>query len=247
MTSVSFDEPRLDRLDEFACRQLDRLEKSYPIITQSPSTMYSSSKQVLGDAISKWSPSNYTSSSGEGNVVSRFNSYLSTESVKSLKYCLEWLQYATAHIDHQIHVLQEGLGGWVATNSDSLKALVGLATQVKREVVETLRRVVDILSKYAGSALPLESRNMVRGFILSLPNRWASINGTLVSQAPCANNSVPEANRVLTLAEEINGTLKSTMGVFSQAVITGQYWFGASNNSENAAANNDSVPMDTSM
>lgn len=50
--------------------------------------------------------------------------------------------------------------------------LLHLANAVKREVVETLRKVVNVITQYAGNALPLESRNVVRGFILSLPSRW---------------------------------------------------------------------------
>jgi hypothetical protein len=43
---------------------------------------------------------------------------------------------------------------------------------VKRDVVDTIRQVVD--SKYAGGALPEPARQRVRGFILHLPQRWAS-------------------------------------------------------------------------
>lgn len=45
---------------------------------------------------------------------------------------------------------------------------------VKRDVVDTIRQVVDIVSKYAGGALPEPARQRVRGFILHLPQRWAS-------------------------------------------------------------------------
>lgn len=45
---------------------------------------------------------------------------------------------------------------------------------VKRDVVDTIRQVVDIISKYAGGALPEPARQRVRGFILHLPQRWAS-------------------------------------------------------------------------
>ena len=47
-------------------------------------------------------------------------------------------------------------------------------TDVKRDVVDTIRQVVDIVSKYAGGALPEPARQRVRGFILHLPQRWAS-------------------------------------------------------------------------
>ena len=47
-------------------------------------------------------------------------------------------------------------------------------SDVKRDVVETIRQVVEIVSKYAGGALPDPARQRVRGFILHLPQRWAS-------------------------------------------------------------------------
>ena len=47
-------------------------------------------------------------------------------------------------------------------------------TNVKRDVVETVRQVVDVVSKYAGGALPEPARARVRGFILHLPQAWAS-------------------------------------------------------------------------
>jgi hypothetical protein len=47
-------------------------------------------------------------------------------------------------------------------------------TDVRRDVVQTIRQVVDVVSKYAGGALPEPARSRVRGFILHLPQRWAS-------------------------------------------------------------------------
>lgn len=45
---------------------------------------------------------------------------------------------------------------------------------VRRDVVNTIRQVVDVVSKYTGGALPEPARARVRGFILHLPQRWAS-------------------------------------------------------------------------
>ena len=45
---------------------------------------------------------------------------------------------------------------------------------VRKDVVQTIRQVVDVVSRYAGGALPEPARNRVRGFILHLPQRWAS-------------------------------------------------------------------------
>ena len=45
---------------------------------------------------------------------------------------------------------------------------------VRKDIVHTIRQAVDIVSKYAGGALPEPARTRVRGFILTLPQRWAS-------------------------------------------------------------------------
>jgi Transcription factor Opi1 len=49
--------------------------------------------------------------------------------------------------------------------------LVGIVNAVKREIVETIRRVVDVVGRYAGYYLPSDSRQSVRSFILDLPSR----------------------------------------------------------------------------
>lgn len=46
-------------------------------------------------------------------------------------------------------------------------------TNIRRDVVETIRQVVDVVSKYAGGALPEPAKARVRQFILCLPQRWA--------------------------------------------------------------------------
>lgn len=42
-------------------------------------------------------------------------------------------------------------------------------------MVDTIRQVVDVVSKYAGGALPEPARARVRSFILCLPQRWAAV------------------------------------------------------------------------
>ena len=45
---------------------------------------------------------------------------------------------------------------------------------VQGDIVRTIRQVVDIVSKYAGGALPEHARTRVRGFILTPTQRWAT-------------------------------------------------------------------------
>ena len=121
---------------------------------------------------------------------------VSEESMRRLQYCLQWLQvsillpwpgmyskrrqpqYATNHIDAQILVLRDFMASLqtVAARSGETVSQHHMRTlnDVKRDVVDTIRQVVDIVSKYAGGALPEPARQRVRGFILHLPQRWAS-------------------------------------------------------------------------
>ena len=61
---------------------------------------------------------------------------------------------------------------------------------VKRDIVHTIRQAVDVVSKYAGGALPEPARTRVKGFILTLPQRWASkAGGTGAGVISTAGNS----------------------------------------------------------
>lgn len=46
---------------------------------------------------------------------------------------------------------------------------------VKKEIIDTLRKVVEVISKYAGTSLPAQARSAVRGLIINLPGKWVSI------------------------------------------------------------------------
>jgi hypothetical protein len=125
---------------------------------------------------------------------------VSEESMRRLKYCLQWLQvghtllclkslgthrpqFAATHIDGQIVILRDFIASLHpppesphALNPDALISQERMLqlTNVKRDVVATVRQVVDVVSKYAGGALPEPARTRVRGFILHLPQAWAS-------------------------------------------------------------------------
>jgi len=91
------------------------------------------------------------------------------------------LQYATAHLDHQITVLRDFIASLhrhhpADSRSNALVTASASAhlTQIKCDVVDTIRKVVDVVSKYAGAALPDQAKKYVRQSILGLPVKWAS-------------------------------------------------------------------------
>jgi hypothetical protein len=47
-------------------------------------------------------------------------------------------------------------------------------SEVKKNVIDTIRQVVDVVGKYAGGALPEPAKATVKNLILALPGRWSS-------------------------------------------------------------------------
>ncbi|KAJ1973563.1 transcriptional regulator opi1 [Dimargaris verticillata] len=129
----------------------------------------------------------------------------SDESIRRIKYCLDWLQYAGNHIQLQITSLREviqtlqhalttshfedlnGKGG--ALVSSTLSPVLARLAKVRREVVVTMKKVISIMSQYAGAALPAEARRQVRNLVLSLPNRWAMVDPRSASSSGTSSPS----------------------------------------------------------
>lgn len=238
----------VNQLDEFACRQLDKLGKYRHLSSTDLERMqvdetsrerilregqtsrdYFSSRQAQEDRDPQPSrskspvppdsnddktsaPQNQITSPSDlqgQQVVQRsrwqavlleaggISAAVSEESMRRLKYCLQWLQYATSHIDAQILILRDFIESLHPSDSSSdTDALISpthmrTLTDVRRDIVQTIRQVVDIVSKYAGSALPEPARSRVRGFILHLPQRWATAS---VNPAPGMADGAPGAN-----------------------------------------------------
>ncbi|KAF8194989.1 transcription factor Opi1-domain-containing protein [Pholiota molesta] len=123
---------------------------------------------------------------------------LSEESMRKLKYCLQWLQYATAHIDAQILILRDFTASLqpLPSSSSSVTRRPPISedhlrklTAVRRDIVHTIRQVVDVVSKYTGGALPEPARTRVRGFILKLPQRWATKAGPVATGASASSSA----------------------------------------------------------
>ncbi|KAJ9474110.1 Transcriptional repressor OPI1 [Pseudozyma hubeiensis] len=119
-----------------------------------------------------------------GATAGGLSAAMSEESMKSLKYCLQWLQYATAHIEHQITILRDLIVKLNHGELDMSATAVQNLAHIKGDVVNTIRGVVDVIGKYAGSALPEPARNSVKAFILSLPARWATVNRSSAASSP---------------------------------------------------------------
>ncbi|RUS23244.1 transcription factor Opi1-domain-containing protein [Jimgerdemannia flammicorona] len=180
---------------------------------------------------------------------------VSEESMKCLRYCLSWLQYAVQHIDQQIAILRNFLislatnamhNNASAPNSDRALVPAGASSrinEIKKEVVNTLRKVVEVVSKYAGACLPDQAKLSVRGFILSLPGKWASLqNEHSTTPSPMSSPSLgptspalsataghpyhvqDNAQKILTLAGESVDMLRSVGHIFFDTIERAEGW-----------------------
>lgn len=250
----------VNQLDEFACRQLDKLGRYHRPSSTDLERMQvdeTSRERLLGEGQAgrdcfssqqaregtsrqasrstspvppdsndnKTSPPQNTPPDLQGQqaVVQRsrwqavlleaggISAAVSEESMRRLKYCLQWLQYATLHIDAQILILRDFIESLHPSDSSSGTDILispthmRTLTDVRRDIVQTIRQVVDIVSKYAGSALPEPARSRVRGFILHLPQRWATAT---VNPAPGMADGAPGASSAVGAAAGGTGSLR---------------------------------------
>ncbi|CAL1715420.1 unnamed protein product [Somion occarium] len=148
---------------------------------------------------------------------------VSEESMRRLKYCLQWLQYATAHIDQQILILRDFIASLqqhssspTSPHAQHLQTL----TAIRRDVVSTIRQVVDVVSKYAGGALPEPARARVRSFILCLPERWAKAASDSPSSSATNGIAKPDGAGKSTKGERTGRTTRAANARASAAPYT---------------------------
>ncbi|XJO71902.1 hypothetical protein BDV3_001337 [Batrachochytrium dendrobatidis] len=163
----------------------------------------------------------------------------SNDTLRVLKYCLHYLQHAIQNIERQMAILTHHLihsggslshlvvgheGSWSATPDAVVTTrggnLLALLESVKREIVETVRTVVGMVSRHAAMYLPGDARQTIRSFILDLPSRLASLTRSTppnnLSELSGEEVEVQEAQRVLKLASESSAMLKGIEQIFSR-------------------------------
>ena len=180
---------------------------------------------------------------------------MSEESLRSLKYCLTWLRWANAHLSKVLVSLKDLLDEWErprTTQPSQLPsetempahqhssnvpapshpppdkaAITHRIETLKSEVLQTLKKVVDIVSKYAGGALPENARVLVRRHLTSLPQRFriasTSSAPTTESSGP-ASETVTSAYRVMVLAKEGLDMMAQVSGVLDGTIVSAEEW-----------------------
>ncbi|CEI95617.1 hypothetical protein RMCBS344292_09799 [Rhizopus microsporus] len=186
---------------------------------------------------SKWQQIVVGASSAAGTTAA----IISEESMKCLKYCLYWLQYAIQHIEQQMTLIKNYLVS--AAQSNRLLATPhqrttsyqrsSVLSSIKRDIVHTLRKVVEVISKYAGASLPSQARqtatlNDIHSTTTSpalspmlLPTSTLSSPGP---GTPDHNKQEEAAIKLLTFGQESIEMLNSVETIFSDTVDRAELW-----------------------
>lgn len=168
---------------------------------------------------------------------------MSEESLRSLQYCLTWLRWANGRLGRAIVALQnaltewddhkirlgeqsDGQGGGRANSPESASLLTQRIQAVKEDVLSTLKQVVDVVSKYAGGALPENARHLVRRHLTSLPHRFqmASTSQPPPGSVAASSDATVGAHRILVLANEGLDILGQVSGVVNDTLVSAEHW-----------------------
>jgi hypothetical protein len=166
---------------------------------------------------------------------------MSDESLRSLKYCLQWLRWANEHIGKVVAALRLALeqydarrgtdegGDHVMGDVEEKRRLAASIAELKGDVLKTLRDVIETVSKYAGGALPENARELVRKHLTSLPQRFrlASMQDSATQRQgeDAKEHEVRDgALRVLVLAKEGLDMMEQVSGVLDCTIVSAEEW-----------------------
>jgi hypothetical protein len=164
------------------------------------------------------------------------------ESLQSLRYCLSWLNWANQRLGGAIKSLKDLLHRWDegeqsgsqtmsphisgSSNQDRVSrqaALFARIAALKTDVLSTLKQVVEIVSSYAGGALPENARNLVHRHLTSLPQRF-SLASAISSNAENGSEAASSAHRVMVLAQEGLDMMSQVSRVVNDTLVSAESW-----------------------
>lgn len=203
-------------------------------------------RQKLSDArVYRWQARFAISTSGLGVSMRE-------ESLRSLKYCLKCLHWANDHLGTIVVSLRKALDEWSQRHQSAPSASVSypadkggppqgteigtrdaatLSRHIKiltKEVFQTLNKIIDVVSNYAGGALPENARDLVRKQLNSFPQRFSMAFSHSQKSEPGAegahSETVSSANRILVLAREGLDMLHQVSGVVDGTIVSAEDW-----------------------
>ncbi|GAM84073.1 hypothetical protein ANO11243_020650 [Dothideomycetidae sp. 11243] len=182
-----------------------------------------------------WSTKLMISTSGLGVA-------LSDASLKSLTFCVTLLTKATEHVEFVMNALKLVLQDYEkaqeerqreqsrrskeieagvisrsqAEQEDATRQLADRIQQMCDDIMGTLKTVVDKVSTYTGGALPENARRVVKGQLLSIPQRWRVASQTVAQQDQEAGSSSATSESSHASSEDVPRKAANRMIVFAQ-------------------------------
>ncbi|KAK9459025.1 transcription factor Opi1-domain-containing protein [Lipomyces oligophaga] len=270
--------PVVRRIEPLALRQLDRLEAKSANFGHVRSTMVNpdNSSTVVTAAANASNSEEHArqyQSSRWHNVIANASGLtfsMSEESMKSLRYCLQCLKFANSRLTTTVTRLQELLDEKKCPTPAEQSSLLHRVTDAKKDIVTTIGRVVDIVSTYAGSALPEPARSLARSYMLELPTRWVQVSSSRTtsrrnSLSPSTPGSLTDdgqtlddfehsdlavqehASRVIVLADEALMMLVRLTSVVNDTLDSAEGWcdrFGRTSGSSEPVMDQSINPID---
>lgn len=158
---------------------------------------------------------------------------MSEDSIRSLKYCLGFLRWANESLGGAVRSLKDLLQQWEGRASQDSSAMSAITEDdraisariaaVKQEVLTTLKQVVNIVSTYAGGALPENARRLVHQHLVTLPQRF-TIASRRASDEESHDAATNNANRALVLAQEGLDMMNQVSRVVNDTLVSAENW-----------------------
>ncbi|KAK3373213.1 transcription factor Opi1-domain-containing protein [Lasiosphaeria ovina] len=188
---------------------------------------------------------------------------MKTESLRSLKFCLDRLRNANRYVAISLAELQKTVDQYDAAargTEHGQNAEAGASQPVqggnRHELVErmdTLRitisqaihQIVNLISNYTSDSLPANARDLVREHLVTLPARFAVAMGQTPSRQVQSDNdpaslSREAANKALVLAREGLGMMTQISDILNRTIDSAESWC-------NTLYKQNNGPVDSSM
>ena len=191
-------------------------------------------------------------------TTSALTAALNEESLRSLKYCLSWLLWANNHLGQNVVALKSVIEEWDRSRQDRVHTDSHVERQdenssanpeempvardqvtiskhiqsLKDDVLQTLKKVGNIVSTYAGGALPNNARELVRLHLKSLPQRFhlataetnRSVGGSSGETQGASPETLSSAHRVLLLATAGLDMTKQVSEILNSTIVSAEDW-----------------------
>ncbi|WFD01265.1 transcriptional regulator opi1 [Malassezia yamatoensis] len=108
-----------------------------------------------------------------GSSASGLGLALTFEGRRRLRYCITWLQYATARTEYHITTLHEMIADLRSQPGCVMSPIHQQLIHIRRDVAHILRSVIDVANNCASNVLPRYACKIIRQNILSLPLSFA--------------------------------------------------------------------------